>query len=63
MIRKKWVPFLRYPKTTQELRANQDSNDPLVRAKRRNLPTSFDDNFIRKQQGWKYLGYKKQYKS
>jgi len=46
--------FLRYPRTLQELRANQDRNDPFVRGKRRNLPTAYDDQFVHKQKSWKW---------
>ena len=61
----KWLgAWLRYPKTTQELRANQDRNDPYVRSKRRNIPTAWDDQFVRKQKSWKYLSKrKKQYRT
>lgn len=61
----KWLgAWLRYPKTTQELRANQDRNDPYVRRKRRNIPTAWDDQFVRKQKSWKYLSKrKKQYRT
>jgi len=61
MARKRWA-WLRHPRTTQELRANQDRNDPLVRGKRRNIPTAWDDNHIRSQKSWKYLGRKHQYR-
>lgn len=54
--------FLRYPRTTQELRANQERNDPYVRGKRRKLPTAWDDQIIRKQKSWKYLGRDHQYR-
>ena len=53
---------LRYPRTTQELRANQERNSPYVRGKRRNLPTAWDDQFIHKQKSWKYLGRDHQYR-
>jgi len=53
---------LRHPKTAQELRANQFRNDPYVRAKRRNLPTAWDDLIKHKQKSWKYLGRKQQYR-
>lgn len=45
--------WLRYPRTTQELRANQDRNDPLIRRRRRNLPTAYDDQIPRTQKSWK----------
>jgi len=55
MAKKRWfLAWLRYPRTTQELRANQDRSDPYVRGKRRNLPTAYDDQFVRKQKSWKY---------
>ena len=50
---RKWA-FLRHPRTTQELRANQDRNDPYVRGQRRNIPTAWDDQFVHKQKSWKY---------
>ena len=56
MSKKNWyTPFLRYPRTTQERRANQERNDPYVRGRRRILPTSYDDLFVIKQRSWKCL--------
>ena len=64
MAKRRWhLAWLRYPRTTQELRANQDRNDPYVRGKRRNLPTAYDDQFVRKQKSWKYLGRDHQYRT
>jgi hypothetical protein len=63
MAKKRWLSaFLRYPRTTQELRANQDRNDPYVRKGRRKLPTAYDDQFVHKQKSWKYLRRRKQYR-
>lgn len=63
MAKRRWhSAWLRHPKTTQELRANQDRNDPYVRAKRRNLPTAWDDQFVRQQKSWKTLGRDHQYR-
>jgi len=63
MAKKRWFSScLRHPRTTQEIRANQDRNDPYVRGKRRNLPTAWDDQFVRKQKSWKYLGRDHQYR-
>lgn len=47
--------YYRHPKTTQERRANQERNDPLVRRKRaaRNLPTVYDDYPIHREKSWK----------
>ncbi len=53
---------MRSPRTTQELRFNQDKNDPYVRGKRRNLPTQWDDCIITKQKSWKSLGRDHQYR-
>jgi hypothetical protein len=62
-FKKRWFSAnLRYPKTRQELRANQERNDPYVRGKRRNLPTAWDDNYVHKQKSWKYLGRDNQYR-
>ena len=41
------VAFLRYPRTRQELRVGSD------RAKRRNIPTAWDDLMRRPQRCWK----------
>lgn len=60
MTKMRWG-CLRYPKTTQEIRANLQN--PYARAKRRNLPTAYDDQFIRRQKSWKYHGRKHQYRS
>ena len=54
--------FMRHPRTQQERRANQERNDRLVRSSRKNLPTSYDDIWIRSQKSWKYLGRKQQYR-
>lgn len=63
MAKKRWFgAFLRYPKTTQELRANQDRNDPYVRKGRRKLPTSYDDQFVHQQKSWKWRRQKNQYR-
>jgi hypothetical protein len=63
MAKKRWLSaFLRYPRTRQEIRANQDRNDPYVRGRRRKLPTAYDDQFVRKQKSWKYLRRKTQYR-
>ena len=45
----------RHPKTTQERRASQERNDPLIRRKRaaRNLPTVYDDIPIHREKSWK----------
>ena len=56
--RKGW---LRHPRTTQERKCNQDKNDGLVRGKRRNLPTSYDDLIIPINKSWKSRR-KKQYR-
>lgn len=47
--------WLRHMKTTQELRAVESANvDQLpFRGKRRNLPTLWDDFFVRAQRTWK----------
>ena len=59
----KWYHhWLRYPRTTQELRANQEKNSPYVRGKRKNLPTAWDDIIVKRQKSWKYLGRKHQYR-
>lgn len=64
MARNRWHgAWLRYPRTTQELRANQDRNDPYIRGRRRNLPTAYDDQFVHKQKSWKYLGRYNQYRT
>jgi hypothetical protein len=52
-MKKWWGFYLRYPRTTQERRANQDKNDTLIRGHRRNLPTAYDDIFIHKDNCWK----------
>lgn len=63
MARFRWYHgWLRYPRTTQEKRANQDKNSPYVRGKRKNLPTAWDDIIVYKQKSWKYLGRKHQYR-
>mgnify|MGYP000673914804 CR=1 FL=1 len=54
--------FIRYPRTRQELRANQDRNDPYVRPARRNLPTAWDDLYVRHEKSWKEKGREKQYR-
>lgn len=54
--------FLRHPKTRQEIRENLDKHDVKVRAKRRNLPTVYDDIFVKKQKSWKWLKRKNQYR-
>lgn len=54
--------WLRHPRTTQEIRANLDKHDRLVRGKRRNLPTSYDDLFVHQQKSWKYKRRKTQYR-
>ena len=53
-MKQRYYHWMRHPRTAQELRANQGKNNPLVRAKRRTLPTNWDDNFIREQKSWKY---------
>lgn len=53
---------LRHPRTTQELRANQNKFDTMIRAKRRNLPTDRDDDFVRNPKSWKATGRRKQYR-
>lgn len=64
--------MLRYPRTTQEIRANgkrgvidHDGYRVVVRGKRRNLPTSYDDLWLSHLScnylPWK-LQRKKQYK-
>lgn len=47
--------YLRHPRTTQELRANSNKWDPLVRAKRRSrrVPNAWDDLVIRYRKSWK----------
>lgn len=64
MPKRNWYSsYHRHPRTTQELRANQDRNDPYIRNKRRNLPTWYDDVPVSKpQKSWKYLGRRKQYR-
>lgn len=63
MARKRWADaWLRYPKTQQERRANQDRHDPYVRGKRRHLPTAYDDQFVHKEKNWKYLRRDHQYR-
>lgn len=63
MAKKKWRGrFMRHPRTQQERRANQERNNPLVRGGRKNLPTSYDDIWVRSQKSWKYLGRKQQYR-
>lgn len=56
-MRKISYRWLRYPKTRQELRANQDKNDPYIRSRRgsKYLPTAWDDNWIKKELSWKSL--------
>lgn len=52
----KWYHgWLRYPRTQQERREAEDKHNPYVRAKRRavNLPTAYEDIFVRKQKSWK----------
>lgn len=53
----KYRNLFRYPRTKQELTANQDRNDPYVRGKRRRkfIPTAWDDQPIRRQRSWKKL--------
>ena len=53
--------YYRHPKTLQEIKANLDDDDLLIRGKRRNLPDSYDDICVRHQKGWKYLRRRKQY--
>lgn len=43
----------RRPRTTQERKANQEKNDILVRPKRKDLPTSYDDFYIKEEKSWK----------
>lgn len=52
---RQWV-WMRSPRTQQERRANQDKNDPLIRARRRasRLPTEWDDIFLKRPKSWKY---------
>ena len=62
--RRRWFSVhLRHPRTTQELRENQGRN-PFARGKRRkgNLPSAWDDLWIRSQKSWKYLGRDHQYR-
>lgn len=47
MSRARYSNYLRYPRTTQELRAG------AVRAKRARLPTAYDDISRRTQRCWK----------
>ena len=50
------ISFLRYPRTRQELiEASLDEaiEAPRVRAKRRNLPTSYSDLPLRTSRSWK----------
>lgn len=54
--------FMRYPRTTQERKANLDKYDTMIRGKRRNLPTAYDDIFVRPQKSWKSTGRRKQYR-
>ena len=62
MAKRKWnYSIVRHPRTTQERKNN--IQNPFVRAKRRKkLPNSCDDIFIRPQKSWKYLGRKHQYR-
>lgn len=63
MAKKRYLgSFLRYPKTTQEIKENLDKFDTKIRGKRRNLPTAYDDQFVRHQKSWKYLRRKTQYR-
>lgn len=45
--------YARRPRTTQERRANQERNDLLIRAKRRNLPSAYDDLMVHDEKSWK----------
>lgn len=62
-MKKKQFGYYRYPRTTQEKRANQGKQDPLVRPSRRSngLPTSYDDLQKCHQKSWK-VRRKKQYR-
>jgi hypothetical protein len=63
MAKRKWRGrFMRHPRTQQERCANQERNDPLVRRSRKNLPTSYDDFWVRSQKSWKWFGRKQQYR-
>ena len=63
MAKRRWRgKFMRHPRTQQERRANQERNNRLVRGGRKNLPTSYDDFWVRSQKSWKYLGRKQQYR-
>lgn len=63
MAKKRYfLTFLRHPRTTQEIRANLDKYDPLIRKRRRKLPTAWDDQYIHPQKSWKYLRRNKQYR-
>lgn len=53
MPAKKTHKYYRSPRTTQEKRESQDKFDNLVRAKRRNLPNSWDDIGKCVQKSWK----------
>ena len=57
-----YIPWMRYPRTTQERRVNGKSNileideyHIKIRAKRnfRNLPNSYDDLWIYYEKSWK----------
>jgi len=64
MAKKKWYyGCLRNPRTTQERRANQERNNPLIRGRRRKLPNAWDDiPRSSDQKSWKVLGRKHQYR-
>lgn len=53
-MKKIYRPFLRHPRTTQERRFNCDEDHKkLTRGRRRNLPSAWDDLWIRDKKSWK----------
>lgn len=48
-----YTPWLRYPKTTQEKKANQENWHRGKRSVKR-LPDAYDDYFVKIEKCWKY---------
>ena len=63
MPKKRWkYDFIRHPKIFQELRANQDKYDNLIRSKRRFKKLyNYRDKYIIKIKSWKTKGRNNQY--
>lgn len=53
-MKRQHTPYLRHPKTTQERRSNCDPDHKrYTRGRRRNLPTTYDDIWIKDRKSWK----------